>query len=396
MAQLLKVNLAVGTRLTVQLARFTVLLVALCGVCWCCRAAGDPSSGVGAEAASAPVSELRVGVILPLTGPAGDYGVAMKNSIALAMRERPELFTHIRFFFEDAAYDPKTAVVAFRKLTAGDDVHLTITWGVPFCKALAPIAEARKTPLIGICLDPTVSTGRRFVLQFFNTTDELMQLQASYLNARGVKRIGVLLADNPYLEEVSQALARNLQPQQSLHVIDRLPATEMDLRTHIIKLLKHRDQFDAVGVFLYVGQIASFYRQARSLKFDMLTFGHPTFESLSEVRASNGAMNGSIFTSIRVNDAFLTRYKEIFRNESQVGFGAPTYELALTLGQLFNNTTEPLSGEAIVEKIAKIPPQKGVASGPYAYTNDRTAGQHFKFPLAVKQIVNGSINQVEW
>lgn len=372
---------------------FTVLVAVL--LVLTTRLLGLRPSSAAAEATTPGPAEFRVGVILPLTGPVADYGTTMKNCIELALKDRPDLFRNLRFYFEDAGYDPKSAVLAFRKLTATHNVQVTITWGVPFCKALAPIAEGRQTPLIGICLDPSVSRGRRFVLQFFNTTDEIMQRQAAYLHARGMNRIGILLADNPYLEELSQALTRNLKEGQSVKIIERLPVTEMDLRTNIIRLLKNRDEFDSIGVFLHVGQIAAFYRQAHSLGFDIPTFGHNTFESMSEVVASNGSMNGVVFSNIRVKDDFFTRYRELYHNESQLSFGAPTYELALALGELFNDTSLHLSGAEILDRIAAMPPRDGVAAGPYSYTNDPQTGPHFKFPLAVKKIVNNSITVLE-
>ena len=52
-----------------------------------------------------PSNIFQVGLVLPLTGPAADYGVAIKNCIDLAIKDRPELFTNIKFNYEDAAYD---------------------------------------------------------------------------------------------------------------------------------------------------------------------------------------------------------------------------------------------------------------------------------------------------
>jgi branched-chain amino acid transport system substrate-binding protein len=236
--------------------------------------------------------KFKVGAVLPLTGAAADYGIAIKNCIELARKDNPELFTNIEFIYEDAAYDPKTAVSAYRSLTDGQQVDLTVTWGVSFCKALAPIAEARKSPMVGLCLDPAIGSGRRYVLRFMNTTDEVMRVQAQYLFERGVRRIGLLLAEHPYLEELREALQRNLIAGQTMVLIDQLPNKEMDLRTNILKLMKGEKQFDSLGVFLFAGQIASFYKQARDMGFDTQTFGTNFFESLSEVHASSGSMNG--------------------------------------------------------------------------------------------------------
>jgi branched-chain amino acid transport system substrate-binding protein len=343
--------------------------------------------GISGAQELAAQEKFKVGAVLPLTGAAADYGIAIKNCIELAKKDKPELFTNIDFIFEDAAYDPKTAVSAYRSLTDGQRVDLALTWGVSFCKALAPIAEARKSPLVGLCLDPTIGSGRRYVLRFMNTTDEVMRAQTQYLFDRGVKRIGLLLAEHPYLEELREALQRNLLSGQTMVLIDQLPNKEMDLRTNILKLMKGKQEFDSLGVFLFAGQIASFYRQARDMGFDTQTFGTNFFESLSEVQASSGSMNGVVFASVDIKEDFLRRYKGIFHNESQLAFAAPAYELAMTLGELFNGNQGNLSGDEVVKKFALVTQRQGVAAGPYRYVNDAKAGQYFQFPIVMKKIV---------
>jgi ABC-type branched-subunit amino acid transport system substrate-binding protein len=329
---------------------------------------------------------FKVGLVLPLTGVAADYGVAIKNNIDLAIKDRPELFTNIHFQYEDAAFDPRTAVTSLNKLINSDHVNLTVTWGVAFCKALAPIAESKKKPLVGICLDPGIATNKRYVLRFKNTTDEIMRAQADYLLNRGVKNIGLLVAEHPYLEEVTLALERNLLPGQTVTIIDRIPNTEMDLRTHIVKLKQNSKKFDSIGVFLFAGQIATFYRQAHDLKFTTPTFGTDFFESLSEIEASKGTMEGATFTSIDIKEPFLKRYKETFHNESQLAFGAPAYEFAITVGELFNDKGGELTAEEIIKNFSTVTFREGVASGPYKYVNDAKAGQYFQFPVVVKEI----------
>ena len=214
-----------------------------------------------------------------------------------------------------------------------------------------------------------------------------MRVQAQYLYDQGVRKIGILLAEHPYLEEASQALQRNLVPGQTLVVIDELPRDQVDLRTNILRLTRRKDEFDVLGVFLFAGQISTFYRQARELQFNRPTFGTDFFESLSEIRTSKGTMNGLMFTSINIKAAFLKKYKELFHNESQLAFGAPAYEFAITVGELFNKRGGALTADEIIQGFSTVTSKDGVASGPYGYVNDAKAGQYFRFPISVKRIV---------
>ncbi len=329
---------------------------------------------------------FKVGLVLPLTGSAADYGVAIQNSINLAIKDRPELFTNISWSYEDATFDAKTAVTSFNQLIDVQKVDLAVTWGVAFCQALAPIAESKKVPLIGICLDPNVAKDKQYVIRFKNKMDEVMQVQAKYLKQLGYNKIGLLLAEHPYLQEAASALERNLQPGQSVKIIDRLPNGESDFRTRIIKIKQSTDKFDAIGVFLFVGQISTFYRQAKNFNFTLPTFGTDLFESLSEINASNGTMEGVNFASIDIKPDFIKYYKSIYKNESQLAFGAPAYEMALTIGELFNERVAKIKREDIIKSFAEVSSKDGVASGPYHYMNDPEAGQYFQFPVVIKKI----------
>jgi len=299
-------------------------------------------------------SKFKIGMILPLSGPAADYGQSIENCVSLARADQPELFSNIQFIYEDAFHDPTKAVSALRKLMSIDKVDLVYTWGVPFCKALAPIAESRKIPFVGQCIDQISSAGRKYVVRFMNYTDEYLQVQTLELKKRGLNRIGVLLGAHPYLGEMYAALKRSLREGQSVKLIDSYQIHNTDLKSSISKI--RRSDFDVIGVFLYPGQVAQFYRQAREQKMELPTFGTNLFESVSELKLAGGAMDGSIFTTNTVHTDFIRRYVEKYKNVSQLGFGALAYEFSLLAGKLYNERGSQLSAEEIINRLTSLPP----------------------------------------
>ena len=88
---------------------------------------------VFALVAASPKTEVQaefiVGAILPLSGRSADYGVAAKNGIELAREENPELFSNIRFLYEDSLYDGKTTITTFNKMKSIDKANLVFVWG---------------------------------------------------------------------------------------------------------------------------------------------------------------------------------------------------------------------------------------------------------------------------
>lgn len=329
------------------------------------------------------VCETTVGVIVPLSGGAADYGLAIRNSIELARERSPELFTDIRFEYEDATYDPRVALTAFQKLADSNHSDIIVTWGVSACKALAPVAEARKVPLIGICIDPETARGRRYVMRFMNTIDDYMQETVSHLRRSGMKKIVVLVSEHPYLAEMRAALDRTRTAELSIDYLDSIPPTEQDFRTHIRRI--KQGSFDGVGVFLFVGQISTFFKQSKQLQLGIPTFGTNFFESASETSASEGAMNGSLFAGNIITPEFAALHQQRFGSESQLTFGVPAYAMAMTIGRLFNSHPAQ-SADDVMERLQGIGEQELPLVGKFRYAQDDHGGAHIEFPLTMKRV----------
>ena len=59
----------------------------------------------------------------------------------MAISKHPELFSKIKFYFEDSQWVAISAVSSFTKLTQADQVDIVYNWGNPTTEALAPIAR---------------------------------------------------------------------------------------------------------------------------------------------------------------------------------------------------------------------------------------------------------------
>lgn len=340
---------------------------------------------------------LKIGAILPLSGPTADYGQAIVNAILLAQRDFPDQFRHVSFTFEDAQYDVKKAVGAFQKLAHSDKVDLIFTWGVSFCKALAPMADRDKIATVGECIDPSSSRGKTYFLRFMNDSDQFLALTAKFLDVRGAKRFGIVLTDSAYLEEMLEGLKRNLMAGQSVDVIQRYQADQMDVRDSVARV--RQKKYDAVGVFLSAGQIAAFYRELAAQNLTPLTFGTNYYESFSEIAAAQGTMNGSFFVNVDINPSFAKRYEEEFHTASQLAFAAPAYEFARTAAEIAHAQKEKLQGLPLISAFRKRSEQQGVAAGPYRFKDTERAGAYFEFPVTVKYVCKNhfhALRESDW
>lgn len=328
--------------------------------------------------------KFKIGVILPLTGKLEDYGKSISNSIHLARSDYPDLFTNIEFIFEDAQHSSILTINSFRKLVNIDRVNMVYTFGVQPCKVLAPIAESTKVPLIGQCIDQESSRNRKHVIRFMNYTDEYLAVQMESLHKRNIRNIAVIITEHSYLDEMYRALIRNKYAEQKITLIDSVNLSELDFRAQVNKI--KNGKYDAVGVFLFAGQISQFYKQMREQRFKIQTFGTNIFESLSERKLAKGAMKGAEYSYNAVRGDYISKYKKHFNNTSQIGFGALAYEFARLSGRLFNELGGSISTNQILEAFKGVKKEQGVSAGPYSFRDSEFAGKYFYFPVVMKVV----------
>ncbi|MFA5967001.1 MAG: ABC transporter substrate-binding protein [Patescibacteria group bacterium] len=91
----------------------------------------------------ATVEQVKVGAILPLSGPAAVFGEPMKNGLDMAIKDNK----NIQIIYEDSKAVPADGVTAYQKLIAqGVNVVVSAYSGVSI--PLAKLALENKTPLI--------------------------------------------------------------------------------------------------------------------------------------------------------------------------------------------------------------------------------------------------------
>jgi len=94
--------------------------------------------------------EIHVGVILPLTGQYASLGESDRNAMLLAQKELGASGADVKLYFEDDAYDAKTAVSAYQKLKSLNHIDAVVVLSAPSIQSIAPLTNADKIPLLGL------------------------------------------------------------------------------------------------------------------------------------------------------------------------------------------------------------------------------------------------------
>jgi branched-chain amino acid transport system substrate-binding protein len=333
---------------------------------------------------------LKVGVTLPLSGLAAEYGHAVRNGIELAVTTNPEQFARIRFVFEDNQYDGKRAISAYQKLRLTDRVKVIFAWGEVPSLTVAPLAERDGFPLVMLSTDPEPVKTFKHTLRFINAQGEYAERLVTYLRQQGVKKIGIVMVDDPYYTAYLDALRRYLRPDESIKVIANHLPGDTDFKPSILKA--RTEQFENVGVFLYVGQISAFYRQASALGYKPRTFGGDDFESKTEIAESRGGMDGAVFALNNVSKDFASRYRERYRSDTHLTYAANAYEFAYLMA-LVSRSKAPETGAELISQIEALQLPAG-ALGAAEFRASDTGGRYVRFPVVIKRVAGGAVEVV--
>ena len=329
---------------------------------------------------------LRIGFIIPLTGPLADFGAAIRNGVRLAEEDNPKVRKVFTPVYEDSQYQSKTAVTNFRKLRSVDGVQAVYVFGGPMSDTLAPLAEQTFTPMFSTEYDVRYTKERKYVIRFANNAESYAESLLQELRSRNLHRFGIIKVDNQYHNTLSDALINSLNAEEEATLIANVPPGENDFRAVIAKL--RREKFDALGVYLTPGMQHSFFTQLKSSGLRFPLFGTDSFESREENRGVEEVVEGAIFANSSVSDSFVKRYRTRFNSTSQVVHAALAYEFALLVADLFSKESAPNDVENFVKRFA-LSNSRASVCGEYFYRMTPETGQYFSFPIAVRQVRNG-------
>ena len=156
----------------------------------------------------------------------------------------------------------------------------------------------------------------------------------------------------------------------------------LDFRSQIVRL--QREQADVVGVFLFPGQVSSWFKQARGLSKELPSFGTDIFESAQEVKLAQGSMTGAVYPNLSVPEQFRRSYETRFAEPTQVAYAYNAYTMAKLLQQLSRRFTSPPTAEDLLRAITKA----SSSENSVLYRNTAEGGSYFEFPLVLRKITS--------
>ncbi len=139
---------------------------------------------------------IKIGAILPLTGPLAYLGEGEKNAIKLAAQRASNQYQPIKLVIEDSRGHPADAVTAANKLISIDKVAAIITSTTSVSRAVLPIATNAKLILAALCMDPTIQKESPFAFRLYEGMDQEAETLLKFYNNSKAKRVGMLYVNH--------------------------------------------------------------------------------------------------------------------------------------------------------------------------------------------------------
>lgn len=329
--------------------------------------------------------KFKLAFLIPLSGMAAEFGTAIKNGASLAIEDNGGSLGHCEFIYEDTSYDAMKAVTAFHKLSS-ERVDLVYQFFGE--DAVAPLAEAKKIPLLCDSVDPKVSIGREFIIRNQNSSYEFVEPIPEMLLKKEKSKIVVVKTESPYLNLMVDSLVRASGDRFQKFDVVTVQSGETDFKPYVPKILK--GDYDAIGLFVFPGQLSSLGRLFKGREKRYLFFGADFLQTNNEIKYSGGVLEGSFFPNNVVSEEYYKRYVEKFGNDSQMKFAGEGYDVTkMILENICSRSMKPNNLETLgLIKSVKI--RKG-ALGDSPYTETKEGDKYFKSPVfMMRASVNGA------
>jgi branched-chain amino acid transport system substrate-binding protein len=166
-------------------------------------------------------ADIKIGFVIPTTGPAAAFGVPMQKAVAVMPTTiAGEKVTYIVL---DSNTDPTKSTANGRKLLTEDNVDVLIGEGTTAgTLPLIDLAAERKTPLLALA--PTASVvsplddKRRWVYKIVPNDEVYARPEARYMAKQGIKTVGFIGFSDAYGQGWYD-LVKELFPQNGMQIV---------------------------------------------------------------------------------------------------------------------------------------------------------------------------------
>jgi branched-chain amino acid transport system substrate-binding protein len=310
---------------------------------------------------SVNTEKFKIGIIIPMSGPAANFGEASKKAVDLVVSKMSEsLRSGIEIVYGDDQLDTKQTASVAQKLIDVDHVSAIVAWSSPTSVVASAVAENKGVPMIGLGNSPEINANKKWVIRYMlGPVEQAKAIEEKLLRGK-YKKIAIVWNQSDGPKSVHYALIKELSNNGYEIVADEsVTKTENDFKTSITKIRVSKP--DVVVAYISP-QVGIFAKQAKDLNLKIPLVSGPPFEFVEQIKVAQGGLDNQLFAGSDNLD-FVDEYFKTYNSYPTV---AGDY-LFDAITRLSNIPAESRSNEKIMDYLRKD--FRGVA-GAYTYKSD--------------------------
>lgn len=333
---------------------------------------------------------INVGTILPLTGNIAYFGDYEQKALKVAelLYNHPDSAIQYKFINEDSQNDPKTALMAFNKLTSLNKVDVIITQMSGVSMSLAAEANRQKTPLISLAMHPDFAKTSAYSYRIYESISQESEAMSKYLIENKHNKIAIVIIDDVWGEEAMKSFKNSYEKDGVIVYSEKINNNNNDFKTVIEKIMKSKPD----GVFLaaYGPIVNKFSKQFREINKDIKLFGNIGMSWSNVINNGKEWLNDAIvvmptFVAEEQKQLpFVKKYYELF-NEYPNFESSYTFDIFLFIHKAAKSRMD--MNENLNTSLSKITNFNGI-NGKIILNNTRDA---LTDSIAIRKIVNGQL-----
>jgi branched-chain amino acid transport system substrate-binding protein len=276
---------------------------------------------------------VKVGVIIPLSGGAADYGQSTKKGIDLAVaKARRDYGVDLNVIYEDSQADPKLAVSAIQKLINIDGVKYVIGFTSGEVLSMCPISETNNVVLLSPASSPVI-TQKCGDYTFRNLPSDIYQGigLADKVFTEGYKRVAIFYINNDYGVGLKDEFVKNYQGVVTGVEAHKLGDT--DFRTQLIKIKASKP--DAIILITHMAEGSIILQQRVDLGLTQPIFASETLKDPTLFKIDKILLKNLFISSVaKYEGGEFQDFNNLFKQKYNSDFGAYSdyeYDNVLTL-----------------------------------------------------------------
>ena len=276
---------------------------------------------------------IKIGVILPLTGPYGKIGEDAQKAIKLATKGE----NNIKLVFEDSQFEAKKAVSSYQKLTSIDNIDALINLDSVSFAAINPLISEKKLLTLQIAESSTHDKDTVFQIMPFSYPlfSELGKVSGDKYN-----KVAIVYGNSDVFIKDADFFKKGISKDKIIYEAMLIPGS--DYRTEVTKLLEKKPE--ATTFFLAVEDGIKFLKvlkdQMGNKRVDLICDGN-TELSISQFTNAVGSdiFEGCLSTMLpkQTTENFKNAFKQEYGADAGL-FSDYAYDSALIIKSIINQS----------------------------------------------------------